>query len=60
MPAAGAMARARSKDNRLESASYQFSDNLTHMGDSRIGVGLIQSGKQLSEVCHGRCYPASP
>jgi hypothetical protein len=39
---------------------YQVSDNLTHMGDSRIGVGLIQRGKQLSEVCHGRSYPASP
>ena len=40
--------------------SYQFSDNLTHMGDSRIGVGLIQRGKQLPEVCYGRSYPASP
>jgi hypothetical protein len=39
---------------------YQVSDNLTHVGDSRIGVGLIQHGKQLSEVCHGRPYPASP
>jgi iron complex outermembrane receptor protein len=30
------------------------------VGDSRIDVGLIQRGKQLSEVCHGRPYPASP
>jgi hypothetical protein len=39
---------------------YQVSDNLTHISDSRIGVGLIQRGKQLSEICHGRSYPASP
>jgi hypothetical protein len=42
------------------SGLYQVSDNLTHVGDSRIGVGLIQHGKQLSEVCPGRPYPASP
>jgi hypothetical protein len=43
-----------------ESDSYQVSDNLTHVGDSRIDVGLIQRGQQLSEICYGRSYPASP
>ena len=38
---------------------YQVSENLTHVEDSRIGAGLIQHGKQLSEVCHGCSYPAS-
>jgi hypothetical protein len=33
---------------------------LTHVGDSRIGVGLIQSGKQLSEVAMAAPIPLRP